>query len=520
MTKILIVEDEEVIRKGIRTILDRAFPNKIVFLEAGDGLEALVVYQEELPSIIISDVKMPDCDGLEMIERINQQTSKPPEFLVISGYNEFAYAKQAIQLGVLDYLLKPVDKNELINTVKMLLDRNENVQNESKKQLRDSIKLKEATKNLREQELRRLINSNEIQKISQIKEALMKWGINMDDKMYICITADYVASEEDKSLTQFILENVCRETLESISHSIQFFFDEKGKMVFIVPGDEAMQLRMLAKKAAKKCYENLQHFLSIKCFFGIGLPIYLVDNIHWSYCQAKDALSYKIIDTDMCVAEYERVDQGIENVISLDWREVFGVLISYGVHETLSLIMQGTEGCKNLRDVKALERRQALMVQSFSSFFPEIAKNLSIPEFENCWSLMQWQKNIMEYLEKARRGCIDNRNTILPKNISLEVLNYIKEHALENLTLSSVAEHFKYNSSYISALLKKEFNKNFTSYIMELRIEQAKLLLDKTDMTIKEVAENVGYNDASYFSQVFKKETGISPQRYRNYVQI
>lgn len=515
MIKVLIAEDENIIRKGIRTILERAFLDQLEFFEAEDGIEGMELYNEHLPSIVITDIKMPDCDGLKMIEGIKATSGAPPEFLVISGHSEFEYAKSAIRLGVLDYLLKPIDKEELIGTVKMLIERNEAKQKDNKKQLRDSVRLKEATKHLREQELCRLLGRNSKEEMEQIKSRLLAWDIYLNDDMYCVLVADYRGNEKE-ALMRFSIENVCMETLDAISQRIQFFFDEGGRMVFLIPGEDALQLRMLAKKVVQRCKENLEHYLNLQCFFGMGSPVCLCENIYQSYEGGRAALSYKIVDAGLSLMEYEKLLPGKPDQTDTDWRAVYETLVNRGVKSAFAMVMEGLIPSPGIAYVKGLERRQEELKKSFAQYLPSAEHLPEMQPFECYWSIPEWKRSMLEALAQMRQCLLQYDQQAPPKKASVEILAYIKEHATEELTLSLVAERFHYNPSYISALIKREFGKNFSKYITEVRMEQSKKLLRETHLSTGEVAANVGYKDASYFSQVFKKETGLTPQDYRN----
>ena len=516
MVKILVAEDEAVIRKGIIAILKREL-KEAEFFEAEDGREGMEVYNRELPSIIITDIRMPECDGLEMIERINGQSSQPPGFLVISGYSDFSYAKQAMQLGVHDYILKPIDKPELINTIKTLIARSDEVEKTNSRNLKDTIRLREATKDLRRRELMRLMGEASEKEYAGIINKLRDYDISLDDDMYICVTADYQRGD-DPELESFSMENIYLETMDSISRGSVFFFDDCGRMVLIIPGSDAIQLNMLAEKAALRCLGNLQKFMPVKFFFGIGEAVCLPANIRQSYQQSVSALRFKIFDPDMCIMNYKRLKQGKRRLFNTDWREVFETLMENGQKSAVRLMMDGLDMTPSSALVDALEERQENMRKRLLAYLPGGAALPELPLFESNWSIAEWRKHMGDFLVALRDACVENENGFTTKKSALDILNFMEMHVGEELTLTTIAERFDYNPSYISAMLKKETGKNFTRYLTELRVGLAKKLLKETRLSAKEIAQRAGYQDSAYFNQVFKRETGRTPMEYRNAV--
>ncbi len=514
MVKILVAEDEIAIRRGIIAILGRAISD-VEFFEADDGGEALDIYNRELPSIVITDIKMPDCDGLEMISRINAISEEPPDFLILSGYSEFTYAKQAMRLNVHDYLLKPVDKTELIETVKTLIAHSDRKKENSRRTLKDTIKLREATKDICRQELIKLVSEKDESEHGQVKSKLQNFDINLDADMYICVAADYTR-EDDMELQRFSFENIALETMDGISSNSQFFYDEMDRMVIIIPGSETVQLNMLAEKSALRCIENLQKFMPGMYFFGIGPAVCLSTGIPISYRHAVDALRFKVFDPEISIVNYKRLKPGKPYIGNTDWRGVFDTLMERGQKSAYDEMTANLDMTPSIALIAALEERQGSLRENFIKFLPEGESLPGLPGFESNWSLSEWRKNIRGFMEKFRDICVATERNAPAKRSALDIFNYIKLHAGEEITLTTIAEHFGYNPTYISAMLKKETGKNFSKYLTGLRMDLARKLLRETRLSVKDIAKETGYQDAGYFNLVFKKETGKTPIEFRN----
>ena len=518
MIKLLIVEDEILIRRGIITMLERGIDEPVQCMEAGDGLEAMQIYQSEMPDIIITDIRMPDCDGLELIQNIQKQTASPPLFMILSGHSDFAYAKQALRLGVNEYLLKPVDRQELIDTVRDFIRRSDEASGERQTLLEQRIRLQEAAEDLRRLRLCELVSGEAPGRIRQITSGLMEWNIDLHASHYVCVAIDYIR-DGDVELKKFSIENICEEVVQNIASRCEMFFDESDRFIVIVPGEEAVHLRMLAERIARKCRENLKRYLNMQCFAGIGALALLAVNIHRSYRQALDALGYKLFDAEMGVQSYEKMALGSEIHVQTDWRFVLETLNEKGEQEALSLILTGQVLVPSIRTAQYLENQYKMAEKKILSALTVPKGTFVLGDFEDNWSMGDYRKRLLDFMHQARQFILNGHEPPRQKLI-YDMRSYIMQHLQEDINLNMLAAYFGYNASYISALFKKEMNFNFSDYIRALRIAKAKQLMTDSRLSLKQIAEATGYSNVRYFGVVFKKETGVTPAKFRNEVAM
>ena len=514
MIKLLIVEDEALIRQGILTMLKRGIAEDVQYFEAGDGVEAMDIYQKETPDIIITDIRMPDCDGLTLIQAIQEQTNSPPFFIILSGHSDFSYAKQALRLGVNEYLLKPVDRQELLDTVRNFIRRSDEASGERQTLLEQRIRLQEAADDLRRLRLCELISADAPGRIRTITSSLMEWNVDFQAAHSICMAIDYVRNG-DTGLQKFSVENICTEVVQSIAPKCEMFFDESDRFILIVPGEEAVHLRMLAERLARKCCEHLKSCMDMQCFVGIGALALFAVNIHVSYRQAMDALAYKIFDAEMGVQSYEKIALGNEIHFQTDWRMLLQVLNEKGGQEALALILTSEPFAPSIRTIQYLKNQYKMAEKKILSALSVPHGSIVLVDFEDNWNMGDYRKNLLDFMNQARQY-LRNGHEPPRQRLIYDMRDYVVEHLNEEVNLNMLADYFGYNASYISALFKKEMNLNFSDYVRMLRVDKAKTLMKNSRLSLKQIAQAVGYANVRYFGVVFKKETGITPAKFRN----
>ena len=522
MYKILIVDDDDFVRKAVIDLIpwDEIGFDKI--LEAPDGELALEMAIENRPDIILTDIRMPFMDGLELLMNI-REIMPDTKVLILSAHDEFDYAKKAMTLGVTDYIVKPIRKESLINILKKTASqitkekKQKETQIKMKKQLRQSLPL------LRQNFLNSLVRGK-VEK-EEIEKRLDYLSLKFPSDYYtVCVfetdKKDNLLSDEsyeDHELVKMSILSIMEES--TLGNAIAFTsFNENNILVFF--DDSNGTRRKILHDTLNYIQEKIVSNLGETVTIGVGSRVKGLSNLQISYNQAKSMLEYKVA-------------KGENNILDI---QILGLMKSenyYPIHEIEKLI----KSIKLNKD----------FVKEINNLFSDIENNISISS-SNLKVLMNEivsgiNKILIQFGEDALFDIyakIDHIDTI--ENAKLLLINYAKEisdkihtkmiskkqlliekakeYLKENfgdstISLNQVAQSIYISPSYLSMLFKKETGKSFVDYLTRLRLEKAMEYLRFDNLKTYEIAEKTGYNDSHYFCVSFKKHTGFTPSEYR-----
>ena len=532
MYKLLIVDDDVIIRRGLtQNILWEENGFQLIG-SAPDGEIALDMIEIERPQIIITDIKMPFVNGLELTKAVK---TKYPEIKVIllSGYEEFNYAKEALKLKAFDYVLKPVDNNLLLETAKRAVWEFEN-ERKVQNQITDSIPL------LRHSFLLDLISGKYKDREMMPKIDVLNIPLLNNKCIAVLVNADdyyntnYNLKVMEKGLLKSSISGICKEIIQSIMNSI--LVDLGGnKLVLIFTsldlGEEDFLARVLG--VAGEMREKLEMHLKTTVTIGVGLVYSKLEDIFKSYSEAcmaikfrhllgknqviyigdvgfpikKSSFNFEINEIEMIqkvklglTKEALELLAGIEKVmlaekfISLDSIRLIGVEISI-------LLYKEVDGWRGFSE-------QAKENINFYEFNNEVQNLETIQDIFN--KLCVLITEICTYINGRRET---HQNSIVMKATQFMESNFVKE----GLSLQEVANNVHVSATYLSIIFKKEKNINFCDFLLDIRMKKAMELIRNKDLMIYEVAEKVGYINAQYFSACFKKYTTFSPSEYKNH---
>ncbi len=537
MFKVLIVDDEPIIRKGLRNILNWKQLNCEVCGEASDGIKGIEMVRELLPDIIITDIRMPEVDGLAMIKEIK---SLVPDSKIISltGYRDFEYLQEAIKLSVFDFILKPSKIEELTSVIgravkelKFQKERNEeigklqrlfeqNVPILREKLLYDiiygintdydeindkmelfGIEIGKFILIIVEKELEEVSDK----KLDQVSKHLYQFGImNTFDEVF-SDDFDVINISLNDKLFAFILQTTkdvgdCNELINTKTAYLQDIIQNCfGFTVTVAVSSEGQGAAQLSEKL-KECQQALEH----KFYIGSNTIIFYKDLNSFFVCK----------DYSMLESYQKKLMEGIKSGNIKNVREVLDDICEYinnlGVadKEYLKNFYWTTiSSINSIRiSVLAADSDKASENRDISSLYKMIEKCDNIKDLNGI--LEEVAVNISEK--------VNNYNNKSMKLVLRKAMDFIHEHYNEQVTLNEVAEHIYVSTFYISRIFKKELGKNFVDYLNEIRIEKAKELMSEIKYKTYEIAELVGIPDAHYFSKLFKKYEGLTPTEYRD----
>lgn len=533
--KILLVDDEEEIRKSIIKRIKWEELGFDVVGEAENGIEALDIIDKTMPDIVMTDIKMPFMDGIKLAENIKYRfpTTK---VIVLSGFDDFEYAQEAMKLGVMRYILKPInalEMSDLLRELKHLLDDEVLSRNNL-----ESLKLnyKKSLPLVKERFLNHWIEdyvSNEM-----IEENIQALNLGVGDGdlgIAIIRPDDLIKKDEDihllknKNLLKVAIFNICEEIVKG--HQLGILFMKMNEMVLIMPLEKGE-----LSKASNRIFNGLgqikatvEKYLMTTVTIGVGNVCTDKSLLYKAYLSATAALDYTITLGNNKVIYIEDIEPEHPNDITFEEIEERSLLTAIKVGEkeqikaTIHSALGKLDGAQlTLRDyqVYIMEIISILMrlVRSM-----ELDSNAIFPGEGNFFSIMsklRTKEEIKEWLTDVslKIGEVLSLKHSSSKNDLIEkAKEYIQTHyADEELNADKLCNYLHISTNYFSTLFKKETKLTFTNYLTQIRIEKAKKLLRTTDMKAFDIGNKVGYTEGHYFSYVFKKATGIAPTEYRN----
>ncbi len=532
MLKIFLVEDEFVVREGIKNNIDWAAHGYEFVGEATDGELAFPMIQKLKPDIVITDIKMPFMNGLELGKLIKKEFPWM-EIIILSGYAEFDYAKEAISMGAAHYLTKPISGDELIGEIDKLAQKIEKRRLEIR--LREKY-LKEMEENTREDKKRLFLHM--IMGDKNITELIEQAGrLNMDISAiyYNIVLLKIMSSGHTKEEYSQSIVEAWKDISEVLEQKNILIFDRgiEGKAI-VYKGDTPEELQKLQENTISSIKEVLKKYPSIEYFGGIGEPVGRLRELNLSFESASHAFAHRYFLEENEILKLEDLQKNYHikseefNISRVDPREVdrkriIEFLKQGEQDETVYFI---GELFNNLGESAVLSNifRQYIAMDTYfavAAFVEEMGHNRNeIEEF----NILEGKVDSVEGTAKYLCGIIDKaleiRNTNANKkynDVVERIMEYIDEHyGDEELSLNFLASHFNFSPNHLSMMFNKQMGVSFIKYLTDYRMNKAKELLRCTNKRSVDISLEVGYKDPHYFSYCFKKYQGITPTQYRN----
>lgn len=524
MIKILIVDDEPFIRQGLKILINWEQYGFEIVGEAANGIEAIKELEEKEVDIVIADIKMPEMNGIELIEYVRKNMRNEIKFIVLSGFYEFEYAKKAIKYNVTDYILKPIQRDELIKVLMALKE-------QYLKQEEQSIMLKIKDKVIYDKYLNEIIygrydNSG--------LEYIKKCQSFSNELRYIIIEinyndADAVISEDEKRKEQQMLYQSLIEFLGDNYYNLiidMTKYTECYEIGFIYDKRFSLEEGMSEKEYILNLKANVEKIQKYNFYIYIGEKVNGIEEIALSYKSATVAKLFADFSVESNISYYDEMAEKKE--------------ISYDIEKQYmdELIYQIEENNKD-EIIKCVDK--------IYNSFREYKVNLEIIRININYLLCNLiniagkldsnvdQEEVMKYIRWVSFEQILNRGSANHmKSFSLEFAKYlnqlrqnsfqgilnqidkeISEHYMEKLSLKYLSEKYYINSAYLGQMFKKQYNISFKDYLNAYRIEKAAELLKRSDEKVYKIAEKVGYNNTDYFISKFVQIKEKTPLQYR-----
>ena len=503
MYNVLIVDDEPAHRRGLTQVLNRIRPNYLLF-EAKDGIDAEIIINTTHIDIVLTDIQMPNKNGLLFLQSLSEKGVET-KVIIVSGYGQFEYAKKALFFGVYDFLLKPVDIEELEVT---LTKTEKSLQKQSDLASRLGRMEQIYTDTL----LYKLVNGEELsaEEQSQISDVMPQQAAGLIIAIRSTTKTDVLTVKK-----QFI------EVLDELVHSLVFEISEENVQIvgfLFLRQNNIKGIPLFVR-------DRLQDLCKLNVTMGIS-DVFddVVSDIKAAYQQAQNALLYTYYsDSGICL--YNNIiynDLLIPGILGSKEQELINAVryadknkIMTTLNNIFLIVSENEKPNPNrlkesfinicIRVLYILHREQD--IKDYQVIISSIIKKIVDSEH---YSILQ--KTIIELWMLLNEISKEN---VVNDDIITRSICFVNENFAEDLTMEDVAKRFHFTPSYYSVCFKKRTGFNFSRYITNLRIEKACHLLVKTNNKIKEISTTVGYQDPAYFGKVFKEKVGCSPDQYR-----
>ncbi|MDF2986313.1 MAG: hypothetical protein K0R50_1823 [Eubacterium sp.] len=518
MYKILFVEDEDIIRAGLKKIVaDAGFRFEAVF-EANCGKTALEIIKKHSPEIVIADIKMPKMDGLELIRHC-RNLGLSLSFIIVSGYGEFEYAQKAITFGVTNYLLKPVKKIELINSISRVIFNLDSTEEQKK---RIDVLQKES--------VRQVLKGK--YKPGEIPPVLKSVGLEFFDKS-LAVLSYYYKCESDNLIQDKVCSMVCSEIQKPLEPVFSYTFPY-NYTVILIKIDKAFEFKTdsLINYLKAKILET-GRALNINLYGGLSDISGDVSQIHNLVLQSESALDYRMFYYEskfFCCKYIPQVNPAVH--IPDVYSDALLNAVAHGkINETILSVDNLFRFLLKIEKLtphiiishfeELLHRAEKIIMKNTGNIMQSAAGRDSYHSqkiedvYRSSDSINNLVTNIKEIFLSAGRNSLHDK----PGHGSSVVdnaLKYIEENYMLDLSVDQVSDYISMNPNYFSSLFKAKTGCSITNYLQKIRIEKAKQLLADPKNRIFEIAERVGFVNNKYFFKIFKKETGMTPGEYRD----
>lgn len=525
--KVMLVDDEEEVREAMKRRIDWESIGFTVVASAENGEDALDKAEIYEPDVVLTDIQMPFMDGLTMLKNL-KNIIPDIRSVILSGYDEFEYAKEAIKLEAEEYILKPIDSEELkkvFERIKARLD--EQVSNN-----KDYEKLRQyydqSIDMFRQQVLIGLLEGRQAE--TDLKLFQEKYSFSVESAFY-CVGVFALDDPEDN--TEKLNKTMMTISLKQI---VEERFEGKIKILAINYLDTIVVLARLKSTAEGIEFEKEMDrickiagkLFGVNVVAGLGRIYGNADGIHTSFLEAKDASYYRMfMDSNqaLCITDVEPLVNIDDYVEESQIRHIMREL-KVGTKESIE-----TE----VRDFIGRLKNKSISLKQLYFFYTEFLVELSklirghrIEDLEksilniNAGEEMAGFSSLDSLGDRILELCLpvyeklNSQQKDNTRKLAEDAKQYISDHYKEaGLSVEDICLHLGVGASYFSSVFKKNTGVSFVTYLTQVRMNEAKRLLDTTDEKSYVISGMVGYDEPNYFSYVFKKQFGVSPSKYR-----
>ncbi|MZQ84775.1 response regulator [Paenibacillus sp. 5J-6] len=535
--KVLLVDDEKHVRDAIRLLVNWQQHGIDTILEAPDGESATALIAQHHPEIIMTDMMMPIMNGVKLLEWLHAN-APDAKTIVISGHDDFSLLRHTLKYGGTDYILKPIDPGQLNEALDKAIqawtkdeelrqtNRELNIEMNTIKpmywdKLLSGIIAEPSTYESAAEQLDKELHLT--RSINECRVAILSL-----DTMERSVKNKF---SQNMDLLLFSLTNICNEFLTTDGRGYAFrHWHSETEIVLLLWKD-----LLGAEAFLEKINEGMRTALHTRVDFGIGRLHAFPADVTLSYQEARDALRKRNLKArDTWIHSMLNPAKSPQPALTFtQYEEKMNLAIRSGstqqIEEVIQMWMDNVKQSEVItleqldlwwREYTVMKRRW--VQQFFSGISEDKVKEMLtddptsviVPlDEQGILSLSQWQQELTRSIVHMSKMLLENQHK--DKNVIFEISEYLQNHYHEDVTLQEIASRFFLSREYISRKFKQEFEVNLSDYLGQIRMSKAKVLLRNPHLRISQVAEMVGYQDEKYFSKVFKKLEGITPNEYR-----
>ncbi|MFC3802527.1 response regulator [Cohnella sp. GCM10012308] len=536
MYSVLIVDDEPLARQSLRYLIDWKSLGYRIAAEAADGAEALAVMKAQPISLVLTDIRMPVMNGLAFVERLREFSDAA--VVILSGYDDFEYARQGMKMGVKDYLLKPVDEDDL----EALLRR---VSSELAARSRQDRRQHLGESLQRELLLRRWTQGQADADELEALRDLLPWKERGGSYACLLIEMDFVyggaaLSERDIALKRFAVQNIAEEVCMGVGSLFEASEDRYGIVLRVAEADRVAGADRVAEAdrtseaLAARIAESVALYAKETVSVGVGHAVADPARAAESYAAAEEALAAKFLQGGAAVlrrleppaeggdaqgrpaepvkafmAQLERVLAAVRSQDRAATEQALASMRRSLPHSGLSA------GAMRTAILYALVQLHQLLKEQGADPSPLFAREIGdygrVMTSRTADELLRFAEGkyigVLEQLARMR--------AVKPNRVIAEAKAMIEAHYGENLSLRSIADRVFLNPNHLGKLFKSVTGLSFNDYLLQVRMAHAKRMLRETDLKVYEIASSVGYTELDWFYKRFKAFTGVSAGEYR-----
>ena len=531
MLKVFLAEDEFIIREGIKNNIDWQAYGYEFCGEASDGELAFPLIQKTRPDILITDIKMPFVDGLALSRLVKKELPET-EIIILSGYEEFDYAKEAIQIGVARYLLKPINGETLLQEIDSVAEIILGKQKE--KEIREKYQKEMEENSLRDQMdlFQHLVTG----------DCSMEELLSVADKLDLKIMAPWYSIvllkiqsmkhdyEEYSGSIVAVDERIVK--LAEPEHVLIFDRALEGR-AFLFKADSEDELLAYQKEYLGNVKEVLSGYVNLRYFGGIGTPVNRLREIPASFEDASHAFAHRYLVAESCIldssllmqegaAEHEDFRISAVNPEQIDRAKMQEFLRTGDLDEVVYFVDEFF-GKLDGGAMKSRIFRQYITMDAYFSIV-DFLKGLGLQKDEieapdQDGSILQDEKSAMDYIVRIMNKALvlrEKKASSRYEDVVSEVIHYIEDnYAQEELSLNLLASHVNFSPNHLSMIFSQQTGQTLIRYLTDYRMNRAKELLRCSSKKSSVISMEVGYKDPHYFSYLFKKTQGMTPTQYR-----
>lgn len=531
MLKVFLVEDEFVVREGIKKNINWEANGYEFCGEASDGELAFPMIQKLKPDIVITDIRMPFMDGLEL-SRLLKKEMPWIEIIILTGHQEFEYAKEGIKLGVAQYLSKPISGDDLLREVGEVAvkiaqkHREQEIQEKYRREMEENF-LKE------QKELFGYLVTGS-KSVTELLELGEKLGMDLSAMWYnlVLVKTQSMNHAQDEYSNSLIEIEARLKRLDESMQVLPFDRNLEGKAI-LIRADSEEELQQIQTDYLGKMKNILNEYKNIRYFGGIGVPVNRLRELSVSYERASHAFAHRYLIVDSRIVSSEDIEQGTYacqdefhihdvNTKQIGRNKIKEFLklgekaeVIYFVDEFFKALGIGAMKSNMFRQYITMDTY--FCVIDFVEGLQLLRDEIEAPDVMS--GALQSQESAIQYVSRIITKAIELREKKASNrygDIVDEVMSYIeKNYAQEELSLNTLASHVNFSPNHLSMIFSQQTGQTFIKYLTDFRMNKAKELLRCTNKRSSVIAMEVGYKDSHYFSYLFKKTQGMTPTQYR-----